>query len=178
MIFTLKRIYSGIAIAGISVMSLAAIFYASGVRINTTKSIPVGFYLTSSAEIRKGAYVLFCPPDVGVFAIAKERGYIAGGFCPGGYGYMMKRISAVKGDVVVIADNGVFVDGLRLPYSTLKKADLGGRELPRYQVNKYTLGSSELLLMSDVSDTSFDGRYFGPINLSQIKTVISPVITW
>jgi type IV secretory pathway protease TraF len=32
--------------------------------------------------------------------------------------------------------------------------------------------------MSDVSGTSFDGRYFGPINRSQIKTVIRPVITW
>jgi type IV secretory pathway protease TraF len=32
--------------------------------------------------------------------------------------------------------------------------------------------------MSDVSGTSFDGRYFGPINRSQIQTVVSPVITW
>ena len=58
------------------------------------------------------------------------------------------------------------------------KADKAGRPLPRYQSNSYTLGNSEVLLMSDVSATSFDGRYFGPINRSQIKTVIRPVITW
>jgi hypothetical protein len=37
--------------------------YAAGARINTTKSIPVGLYWTSSAPVEKGAYVLFCPPQ-------------------------------------------------------------------------------------------------------------------
>ena len=48
--------------------------------------------------------------------------------------------------------------------------------MPRYQFSGYTLGKSELLLMSDVSGTSFDGRYFGPVDLSQIRGVIRPVI--
>ncbi len=50
--------------------------------------------------------------------------------------------------------------------------------MPRYQSNSYTLGDYEVLLMTDVSPISFDSRYFGPINRSQIKTVITPVITW
>ena len=65
-----------------------------------------------------------------------------------------------------------------LPLSAPIKADKAGRPLPRYQSNSYTLGNSEVLLMSDVSATSFDGRYFGPINRSQVQTVIRPVITW
>jgi type IV secretory pathway protease TraF len=44
-----------------------------------------------------------------------------------------------------------------------------GRPLPRFQADRYTLGNAEVLLMSDVSGTSFDGRYFGPINRSQIR---------
>ena len=50
--------------------------------------------------------------------------------------------------------------------------------MPRYRSNAFTLGASEVLLMSDVSRTSFDGRYFGPLNRSQIKSVIRSVLTW
>ncbi|WP_417519316.1 conjugative transfer signal peptidase TraF [Marinobacter sp.] len=175
---TLSRFYVGVAIVGISILSLAAISYAAGARVNTTRSIPVGLYWTTDAKLEKGAYVFFCPPDVSAFVTAKERNYISGGFCPGDYGYMMKRILAAKGDVVTITDSGVSVNGELLPHSKPIQADLDGRKLPRYQSNQYTLGSSELLLMSDVSDTSFDGRYFGPVSRSQVKSVIRPVIIW
>ena len=40
----LKRITTGVAIAGVAALVLAAGGYAAGARINTTKSIPVGLY--------------------------------------------------------------------------------------------------------------------------------------
>ncbi len=174
----LKRISEAVAIAGVTVLVLAAGGYAAGARVNTTRSIPVGLYWTSSAPVEKGAYVLFCPPRIGVFDDARERGYIGAGFCEGGYGYMMKRVLAAKNDAVTVAADGVRVNGELLPQSAPIKADPAGRLLPRYQSDSYTLGSSELLLMSDRSATSFDGRYFGPVSRSQIKNVIRPVITW
>lgn len=173
-----KRIAAGAAIGGAALLALGIACYAAGARVNTTKSIPVGLYWASSLPVRKGAYVMFCPPQVGVFKDAKERNYIGGGFCPGGYGYLMKKVLAAKSDVVTVADDGVRVNGKLLPLSAPFKADKAGRPLPRYQSNSYELGNSEVLLMSDVSGTSFDGRYFGPINVSQIKTVIVPVFTW
>ena len=174
----LKRIAAGVVIAGVAALLLAAGGYAAGARVNTTQSIPVGLYWTSSAPVEKGAYVLWCPPKVGVFDDAKERGYIGAGFCPGDYGYMMKRVLAAKDDAVAVADDGVRVNGELLPLSAPIKADKAGRPLPRYPSNRYTLGQAEVLLMSDVSATSFDGRYFGPIQRSQIQTVIRPVLTW
>jgi conjugative transfer signal peptidase TraF len=174
----LHRIAAGTAIGGAGLLLLGVACYAVGARINTTRSIPVGLYWTSDKPVEKGAYVFFCPPQVGLFVDAKERGYIGAGFCPGDYGYMMKRILAAKKDVVSISDDGVRVNGQLLPFSAPLKADKAGRPLPRYQAARYTLGNSEVLLMSDVSGTSFDGRYFGPVNLSQIKAVISPVLTW
>ena len=174
----LKRITTGVAIAGVAALVLAAGGYAAGARINTTKSIPVGLYWTSSAPVEKGAYVLWCPPKVGVFDDAKERGYIGVGFCPGDYGYMMKRVLAAKNDAVTITAEGVRVNGELLPLSAPIEADSAGRPLPRFQAERFTLDGSELLLMSDVSGISFDGRYFGPIDRSQIKGVIRPVFTW
>lgn len=174
----LKRIAAGIAIAGAGMLLIAATAYFAGARINISRSIPLGLYWTSSAPLEKGAYVLFCPPPVGVFDVARKRGYIGYGFCPGGYGNMMKRVAGIKDDVISVTDDGVRVNGNLLPLSTPVKKDNVGQELPRYQGNLYTLGNVELLLMSDVSATSFDSRYFGPIHRAQIKTVIRPVITW
>ena len=113
-----------------------------------------------------------------MFDDARERGYIGAGFCPGGYGYMMKRVLAAKADAVNITEDGVRVNGQQLPLSAPLKTDKAGRALPRYSAQTFTVGSSELLLMSDVSGTSFDGRYFGPIERSQITTVLRPVFTW
>jgi conjugative transfer signal peptidase TraF len=174
----LKMVTTAMAIGGLSLIVFGALCYGVGARVNTTKSIPVGLYWTSDRPVEKGAYVLFCPPQVGVFAKAKHRGYLASGFCPGGYGYMMKKILAAKDDAVTISDAGVSVNGSLVPFSAPLKLDRAGRPLPRYQFTNFTLGNSEVLLMSDVSGTSFDGRYFGPMNRTQIKTVIVPVITW
>ena len=147
-------------------------------RANTSKSIPVGLYWTSSAPAEKGAYLIVCPHKASVFDEAKERGYIAAGLCAGRYGYIMKRIAAARADVVDITDQGVRVNGKLLGLSAPLKSDQAGHPMPRYRSNATTLGASEVLLMSDVSATSFDGRYFGPLSCSQIKGVIRPVLTW
>lgn len=174
----LKHTTVGLAITGVSILILSAAGAAAGARINTTKSIPVGLYWTSTDSVEKGAYVMFCPPQLSVFSDAKERGYIGAGYCPGEYGYMMKRVLAAKNDIVSVSDDGVRINGELLPFSAPRKTDAAGRPMPRFQADRYTLGDSEFLLMSDVSATSFDGRYFGTVNRSQIKTVIRPVITW
>ena len=174
----LERISVATAVAGVSLLLLGAMAYASGARINSTRSIPVGVYWLSGDPVAKGAYVIFCPPQVGVFDEAKARGYIGAGFCPGEYGYLMKRVLAAKNDAVSITAEGVRVNGELLPLSAPIEADSAGRPVPRFQSERFTLSSSELLLMSDVSGISFDGRYFGPIDRSQIKGVIRPVFTW
>jgi len=61
-----QRLATGTAIAGVSVLVLGALACASGVRINSTRSIPVGLYWLSSEPVGKGAYVMFCPPPIGV----------------------------------------------------------------------------------------------------------------
>jgi conjugative transfer signal peptidase TraF len=174
----LRRIVSYSVIVAASIWALLFACIALGARINTTKSIPLGLYWASSALAAEGAYVMFCPPQRGVFDEAKRRGYIGVGWCPGNYSYMMKRILAAKGDSVSVSDDGVRVNDKLLPNSAPHEADKLDRPLPHYRTKHYVLSDSEVLLMSDVSATSFDGRYFGPIHRPQIKTVIRPIFTW
>ena len=178
MSLTFKSFTTNVAIAGIAVLSLGAAGYFAGARINTTQSIPVGLYWTSSQPVAKGAYVLFCPPEANVFEVAKARGYIGAGFCPGGYGFMMKRVVAAYGDTVSIADDGVRVNAVLMPLSVPLRMDKAGRPLVHFGSSRFSLDGSNVLLMSDVTGASFDSRYFGPIDRRQIKAVLTPVITW
>ena len=174
----LSDLYVVLSIVGIAVLVIGGISYLTGVRINTTKSIPVGIYQTSNRAIGKNSYVMFCPPQNDLFDVARKRDYIGAGFSPGGYGYMMKKILAAKNDIVTINENGVYINGALLPGSKPLKSDSADRAMPNYQIDNHLLSDNELLLMSDISNTSFDGRYFGFITRSQIKAVIHPVYTW
>jgi conjugative transfer signal peptidase TraF len=167
-----------VAIAGIGLLALGFISFALGLRVNTTKSIPVGLYRMTDTPVAKGEYVIFCPPQSALFDEAKRRGYIGPGFCQGDYGYMMKRVAARGGDRVASSEEGITVNGNLLPASVPLKADKAGRIMPRHAFYDYTLGQSELLLMSDMSQTSFDGRYFGPAEIFQVKGVIRPIFTF
>ena len=173
-----RRLAIGTVLGIAGLLCFGSLCYLAGARINTSPSIALGLYWVSCKPAEKGDYVMFCPPRSELFDTARERGYIGTGFCPGGYGYIMKRVLAAKNDVVTVAKDGVRVNGNLLPFSAVLEADQGGRPLPRYRSDGYTLNEGQVLLMTDVHSFSFDSRYFGPIDRSQIKSVISPVFTW
>jgi len=124
----------------------------------------------------KGALVIACPPDVAAVAEGFRRGYIGAGFCPGGYGYVIKKVVGLPGDQVTITRQGVSVNGEAIPNSTPRTTDTEGKSL-HFRETAYTLGTAQVLLMSDYSPRSFDGRYFGPVNQIAIKGVLRPVFT-
>ncbi len=173
----MKRLTLMTLCVGISILLLGYCAYATGARVNTTHSIPLGLYWLTDRPIEKGKYVIFCPPQNDVFDKAKRRGYFKAGFCPGEYQYLMKKILAVKHDKVSVTDEGVYVNGELLPFSLPLNADSTGRPLPVLR-GEYKLRDTDLLLMTDVSQKSFDSRYFGLIPQSQIQGVIRPISTW
>lgn len=91
---------------------------------------------------------------------------------------MMKRVWAVAGDRVTWGEEGIAINDKLLPASTPQETDKAGRLMWRQELADYVLGEFELLLMSDVSWASFDGRYFGPVEGGQVKGVIRPVVTF
>ena len=149
----------------------------SGIYINTTPSLPVGFYRIVDEPIVNGAYVAFCPPQNAVFDMAMNRSYINRGDCPGGYGLLLKRVFAQSGDTVFIDQAGIYVNGKHLPNSAQLTADADGHALPQYQLQA-VLDDGESLLLSDLNPQSFDARYFGLIVRDQIKQVVRPIFTW
>lgn len=80
----------------------AVVCRAAGIYYNHTPSFPVGFYKIIDAPVGKGAYVSFCPPQAKVFDMAMAKYTIDTGNCPGGYGMLLKRVLAQRGDTVSI----------------------------------------------------------------------------
>ena len=165
--------------ASLSIVLFFAIGAAglAGARVNTTPSLPLGLYWDQQAKPTKGSIVLFCPPDQPLFVEAKARGYLAAGLCDVGTQPMMKRIAATAGDQVSIAAEGTAVNGEWLANSAQVRKDPVGRPLPTYRA-ELTLAAGQVLLMSDRSPLSFDGRYFGPMSERTIQGVVEPVWTF
>jgi conjugative transfer signal peptidase TraF len=146
----------------------------AGFRYNGSESMPRGWYriVDSGAHARKGDLVIVAPPHTVAFGYAFQRGYFTE------HDLLLKRLVAVPGDRLDIDAQGVRVNGLRLPNSTPKARDEAGRPLPQVYLPDYPLQDGEVLLMSDYSPASFDGRYFGPIPRACIEGVVRPVWTW
>ena len=157
-------------------LALFGLAGAFGARINTTGSFPPGLYWMTGEAARKGALVIACPPPVEAVAEGLRRGYIGAGFCPGGYGYVIKKIVGLPGDRVAVTGQGVSVNGETVPNSAPRRFDTEGKPLP-FREAAYTLGMAQVLLMSDYSPRSFDGRYFGPVDQTGIMGVLRPVLT-
>jgi conjugative transfer signal peptidase TraF len=177
----MKRAIKILAIAVLIISAIVFVlsigFRVSGIYLNTTPSLPVGFYQVIDEPIVNGTYVAFCPSQNAVFDMARDRSYINRGDCPGGYGLLLKRVFALSGDTVFIDQAGIFVNGEHLPNSAQLKTDADGHALPQYRLQA-VLDDSEYLLLSDLNPQSFDARYFGLIARDQIRQVVRPVFTW
>jgi len=161
-----------VSVCLISLISLALLLIAMGFRINLTDSIPVGLYRITHQGNLKNAYVIFCPDDRQAFKIGLNRGYIDHGLYCGGYGYLMKKVVAISGDVFSVTNTGVFVNHERIPFSTPKLKDGLNRPLPQWHAINYQLKEDELLTMTSQSEWSFDGRYYGLVHSRQIKGIL------
>jgi len=139
---------------------------------NPSDSVPRGWYRVSGVDhaesLHIGSIVLAkIPADAAAFAA--QRGYLPAGVP------ILKRIGAVAPQWVCVREQVVRIDGAAI--ATVRAVDGKQRSLPVWSQCK-ALADHELFLLSDTNPASFDSRYFGPITVSGVIGVASPLWIW
>lgn len=169
------RTLSVLLIGAAAVIGVFALGHLGGLRINLSPSYPLGIWriVPLDREVAIGDLVMICPPPTSAFRLARQRGYLGSGLCPGWLSPLIKTIAATQGQHVEIAGS-VSVDGVPLAGSELRAADGEGRALLPYAGGVVPPG--HVFLHSDFAG-SYDSRYFGPIPASGVLGLAYPVLT-
>jgi conjugative transfer signal peptidase TraF len=154
--------------------------HAAGLRINETPSLPMGLWLIEARPqvIERGQIVSFCPPDMVLFRLGRDRGYLSRGRCPGDFEPMLKPVVAVEGDEVEVTDRGVAVNGQLIANTAPRLQDSAGRAMPPARFGSHAVGPGEVWFVSSFTPSSFDSRYFGPVLAAQIEGSAWPLWVW
>lgn len=170
--------YGGAFLGAVVVLAaLVALGTLFGLRLNLTESLPRGVYRTIAEEPRRGSIVIVCLP-MHAAELARERGYLGPGSCTGGVRGLGKIVLAIGGDVVALRREGVSVNREPILNSRTLARDSGRRPLPHYPWGNHVLEPRELWLFSPYRPNSYDSRYFGPVDASDVVSVLRPVWTW
>lgn len=172
-----RNIHKVLPVAAMMLIGVGAATSAVGYRVNTSASIPIGIYRVTNTPVQVGRFVQVCPTDTPIFKEAMRRSYIGPGPCPGGYGYLFKKVLAAKNDYVEMTTTGMRVNGRPIPFSRPLQHDGAGRLLQSW-VGQRMLSETDVIIMTDSNPQSFDSRYFGVIPQSNIISVVRPILTW
>ncbi|WEX12156.1 conjugative transfer signal peptidase TraF [Chelativorans sp. AA-79] len=170
-----RRAFAFLGIGAAAVLCLFALSYGVGLRINLTPSYPLGIWriVPLDREVATGDRVMVCPPPTSVFTLARLRGYLRSGLCPGWLSPLIKTVAATQGQRVEIA-GAVRVDDIPLASSELRAADAEGRVLIPFAGGVVPPG--HVFLHSDFAG-SYDSRYFGPVPIAGVLGLAHPVLT-
>jgi conjugative transfer signal peptidase TraF len=119
---------------------------------------------------------VFCP--AGPFArLSAERGYRSRGNCPDGAEPLAKPIAARSGDIVGLSATGMAVNGRLLANTAPLVKDSAGRPLSHWPFGRYVVAPGTVWVASSYSPQNFDSRYFGPVEASQVREHVRPLLT-
>jgi conjugative transfer signal peptidase TraF len=127
---------------------------------NPTESAPPGWYVVhSGTQLGVGDYVVArLPRDIAAFAA--KRNYLPRDVP------VLKRIAATAGQRVCVRDGTVLIDGAAI--ATTLTLDGKRRRLTAWSHCR-KLETGELFLLNTSTPSSFDSRYFGPIDVSFVR---------
>ncbi|WP_462304831.1 S26 family signal peptidase [Campylobacter fetus] len=140
----------------LSFIFLIILLYLCNIKINTTKSMPIGIYQTyNNDNILTGDIVTFNYQNVN----------------------FLKKVVAVAGDYVEIKDSKIFVNHKLIKDSQIFKFDSNHNALPTLSFSG-VLKNNEIFVLGE-HIKSFDSRYFGviDINKNDVKKA-KEILTW
>ncbi len=147
-----------------------------GVRWNPTSSLPPGLYRVVSASTDTNL-IAFCPTGIA------QRDSILRGYRPHGmqcadhYAPIMKPIAARPGDTVLVTKKGIAVNGKPLANTQQFIADSQKRPMNPWPEGTYRVAPGTIWVLSTYSKYSYDSRYYGPIEVSQVIAHVKPLWT-
>lgn len=145
-----------------------------GLRINTSPSLPLGLYITTTDA--SANLVEFCPAEPSA-TLSIVRGYRAPGTCGDGAAPLLKPIVAKCGDVVEVSALGIAVNGTLLRNTAPLSTDTKGRHLGAWPSGRYIVVPGTIWVASSYHPRSFDSRYFGPVSIAAIRHRLKAFLT-
>ena len=169
-----KKIICG----GVIIYILLCILVSKFICINTTKSEPLGVYLKYTTNAYNvGDLVLLCVDDDQYIQVMKRLGLsVTNNECQHNTPFLLKQIVAKVGDVVNIGMDGITINGVHYKYSQALISYNNIALLP--QLHKHFILKENQFMLLGKTPHSYDSRYFGVVNLHQIKYKVKPLITF
>jgi conjugative transfer signal peptidase TraF len=151
---------------------------SAGFRLNVTPSIPLGIWrLHPAAELKRGDTVTLCLPDTELAREARRRQYLMPGSCPGDFMPLIKPVAAIAGDKVRIAEDGIEINGIKVPDTQVFTEDPEKRALTAAFIGTRVVPQGMVFVLSNFTVLSFDSRYFGMIPIENVKEAGGPFLT-
>ncbi len=113
-------------------------------RLQHTGSLPLGVYQdVHGAALVRGAIGVWClPQETAHWAVA--RGYLRRGSCVGGAEPLGKVVLAVAGDTVRLIEQGIALNGTRVPNSAPLIIDSHGRRITPWPHGTYVIDKGKV----------------------------------
>jgi conjugative transfer signal peptidase TraF len=160
--------------AGVFVTGALLAMWAYGIRINMTRSLPLGLYLITNDP--SASLVAFCPP-LGAMDLSASRGYRGHSYglgCADGAPPLMKPVVALPGQNVAVSSKGIAVERRLLPNTAPLPFDAKHRPLRAWPSGDYVVEAGTLWIASTFHPGSYDSRYLGPIRQEQVLYRMRP----
>ncbi len=156
-------IICGFVVIAVVIQSAPAGHVSWPLFVNSSNSLPLGFYrVTKVFDLQRGYVLRTClPAEIGQAAV--QRGYVRRGTCPNGSARIGKPIIALQGDTVVVSDGRIQVQGRGYHTAPIYAHDQRGRNLAN-AAGTHILQPGECFLLSTHSPFSYDSRYYGPVS--------------